>query len=158
MLYAMNNATEQYKSKGVINENTKLYSQKSTIDFKQKIKLKKNRSQIDLFENKNKNKDDIIYRYGNIMNVEKEKMFNEVEKEYKSLYKMEMSKLLIKKEGSYTNNYRIIYSNGSVNNLQNDIITTDKVKGLPFDLQDEEDRELRAINGYNEQYKRNIKY
>jgi hypothetical protein len=101
----------------------------------------------------NKKRDDIIEKFGTIMSIDKKKIANEAEKEYKLFQKIEMSKLLIQKEGKYISQNsqaikRYILSKNIIN----------KSYGLPFNLEEEEDRELKAINGYNKEYKKNLKY
>ena len=163
MLFAMDNATQNYINKGIIQSNSKL-SQMSSIDFAsnksnifsastQNIRLRRNKSQIDMNDIQNKKKDDIIEKFGTIMSIDKKKIFNEAEKEYKLFQKIEMSKLLIQKEGKYVSQNsqaikRYILSKNIIN----------KSYGLPFNLEEEEDRELKAINGYNKEYKKNLKY
>jgi hypothetical protein len=100
-----------------------------------------------------KKRDDIIEKFGTIMSIDKKKIANEAEKEYKLFQKIEMSKLLIQKEGKYVSQNsqaikRYILSKNIIN----------KSYGLPFNLEEEEDRELKAINGYNKEYKKNLKY
>ena len=160
MLLAMSNATQNYMNKGIIQENSKLYSNISSINFSnQNIKLKRNKSQINIIENKNK--DDIFKKFGTIVSIDKKRLYNEAEKEYKLYQKMEMSKLLIQKEGKYVYN-----SQNSSQPLLSNRYTKyylganimDKVMGLPFNLEDEESRELKAITGYNKEYKKNLKY
>ena len=153
MQYAINIAAKNYMNKGIIQENSKLIS--NALDSNQKIRLRKNNSQANLLENK----DEIFKKYGNIMSIDKAKMYNDAEKEYKLYQKMEMSKLLIQKEGKYVNSSQ----NSSRGLLTNKITTIflgngyiDKVMGLPFNLDDEENRELKAIKGYNKEYKKNL--
>ena len=155
MLFAMKNASQYYLNKGIIQENSKLYSSASYIDLNQKIKLKKNNSQINLLENKNK--DEIFKKYGTIISIDRAKMYDEAEKEYKLHQKMEMSKLLIHKEGKYVNSSRGLLSNKIAKFILGNTYK-DKVMGLPFNLDDEENRELKAIKGYNKEYKKNLQF
>lgn len=163
MLFAMNNATQNYINKGIIQSNSKL-SQMTSIDFTSKksnifsasthnIRLKRNKSQIDMSNVQNIKRDDIVEKFGTIMSIDRKKIYNEAEKEYKLFEKKEMSKLLIQKEGKFVSQNsqavkRYILSQNIIN----------KTYGLPFNLEEEEDRELKAINGYNKEYKKNLKY
>ena len=157
MLFAMNNATQKYMKKGIILENSKKHSQISSYEFSsQNVKLKRNLSQINIIENKNN--DDIIKKFGTIMSIDKKKLVNEAEKEYKQLQKLEISKLLIQKEGKYIKNTQILSSNKSVKYFLSKNIFIDRSMGLPFDLENEENRELKAITGYNKEYKKNIRF
>ena len=161
MLFAMKNATQKYMNKGIIQENSKLYSQKSSsTNFQQKIVLKRNRSQISIIHNKKRS--NIINKYPIIMGDNQVKIVKEGEgesvKNYRSFQKMEKSKVFVQKERRYVNSSQVISLNELVRyNIENYIIF-DKIVGLPFDLDDEEDRELKAINGYNDEYKNNLKF
>ena len=157
MLFAMNNATQKYMKKDIILENSKKHSQISSFEFSsQNVKLKRNNSQINIIENKNN--DDVIKKFGTIMSIDKKKLVNEAEKEYKQLQKLEISKLLIQKEGKYIKNTQILSSNKSVKYFLSKNIFIDRSMGLPFDLENEESRELKAITGYNKEYKKNIRF
>ena len=166
MQYAMNNATQNYLNKGIIQSNTKM-SQLSSNNFRTQkvnissisnssIKLRRNRSQIDINNiYENKKRDDVVEKYGNIISIDRKKQYNEAEKEYKLNQKIEMSKLLIQKEGKFvkiSNNSQSLIRYILAKNIIN------KTTGLPFNLEEEEDRELKAINGYNKEYRKNLKF
>ena len=156
MLLAMSNATQNYMNKGVIQENSKLFSNMQ-IDFSsQNGKLRRNNSQINMIESQNK--DEIYKKFGTIMSIDKKKLYNEVEKEYKLYQKIEMSKLLIQKEGKFVQKSSRALLPNKITKYYLGTNVLDKVMGLPFNLEDEENRELKAINGYNKEYKKNLKF
>ncbi len=113
-----------------------------------------------VFKNNYVKKDDILEKYGTIMSVEKQKKYEEELNNYKALERIENTNLLIQPEGKYIK----IYPGGVqiyVENLKRKSYKSFDVYknyGLPLDLEEEEGRELKAINGYNYEYKKNIRY
>ena len=106
-------------------------------------------------------KDDIHEKFGTIMSIDRRKQMETYKKQLFELNKVKSSKQLILKEGTLING-NDIYSN-SISNLSKQVrstyITSEVYKHfiLPINLDEEEDREIKAINGYNNQYKKNIK-
>jgi hypothetical protein len=94
------------------------------------------------------------------MSVEKQKKYEEELNNIKAQKRIENSNILIQPEGKYIK----IYPGGVqiyVENLQRKSYKSfdlNKNYGLPLDLEEEEGRELKAINGYNFEYKKNIRY
>ena len=155
--FTIKNDNINKKSKDVFKENSKLSSNLSSMEFNsQGLKLRKNNSQLNMITNKNN--DDIYKKFEYIKSNNKKHIYNETEKEYKLYQQQELSKILIQKEGKYIN----IGPNGSQIYLRNGYfigkICQDRVRGLPYSLKYEEDRELKAINGYNRKYAKNIRY
>ena len=159
MQFALSNAAQNYISKGIIQENSKLYSNLPSIDVNSPgIKIRRNNSQLNIISNNNN--DETYRKYIDMMSMDKN-IFKEAEKEFKLYQKIEMQKILIQKEGKYIN----IGPNGSQTFLGSRTLRyflsknyEDKVMGLPFILEDEEDRELKAIKGYNKQYAKNLRF
>ena len=69
-----------------------------------------------------------------------------------------MSKLLIQKEGKFVQKSSRALLPNKITKYYLGTNVLDKVMGLPFNLEDEENRELKAINGYNKEYKKNLKF
>ena len=148
MLQAINNASQKF--------NEKKFEQNIRTDANQEKYIFKNNYINNRFQEK---RDDILEKYGNIMSIEKQKQFEEEQNKYKALEKIENSNILIQPEGKYIK----IYPGGVqiyVENLQKfkkNYKSFDS-NGIPLDLEEEENRELKAINGYNYEYKKNIRY
>ena len=138
LLLTMKNDTQKNSQKGIILENSK----KQLINeysFRN-IKLKRNNSQINTIRESENIR---------LMSINKKNLYFED----KCHQKMEMSNLLIQKEGKYVRN-----TNKSIKIYlaKNNMI--DRYMGLPYNLEDEESRELKAITGYNKEYKKNIHF
>ena len=152
MLQAINNASQKF------NEKKQFYDQNIRTQANQEKYIFKN-NYVDSNNKFQEKRDDILEKYGNIMSVEKQKQFEEEQNKYKALEKIENSNMLIQPEGKYIK----IYPGGVqiyVENLQK-YRKNYKVfdsNGIPLDLEEEENRELKAINGYNYEYKKNIRY
>ena len=152
MFQAINNASQKF------NEKKQMYrteENQETYVFKNNYVNSSNRYQ-------ERRKDDILEKYGNIMSVERQKKYEEEQGKFKAMEKIESLNMLIKPEGKY-----IKINPGGVQiyveNLQNGrksykAFDLNKNYGLPLDLEEEENRELKAINGYNCEYKKNIRY
>ena len=152
MFQAINNASQKYNEKKLIYRTEE--NQESYV-FKNNYVNSINKYQ-------ERRKDDILEKYGNIMSVERQKKYEEEQGKYKEMEKLESLNMLIKPEGKY-----IKINPGGVQiyveNLQNGrksykSFDLNKNYGLPLDLEEEEKRELKAINGYNYEYKKNLKY
>ena len=108
-----------------------------------------------------KKRDDILEKYGKIMTVEQKKKMKEEELKYKEMEKIDSSNILIQPEGKFI---QILPGGGQVQKETGIKIrkfksfNLDLIQGIPLDLEEEEPRELKAINGYNFEYKKNIRY
>ena len=149
MIQAINNASQKF--------NEKRMSLKTEIN--QESYVFKN-NYINKYQEKRR--DDILEKYGTIMSVERQKKYEEEQLKYKAKEKMESLNILIQPEGKYIK----IGPGGVQTYIENNqrarksYISTDVGKnyGLPLDLEEEEDREIRAISGYNYEYKKNIRF
>ena len=94
--------------------------------------------------------------------VEKQKKYEEEQLKYKAKEKLESLNILIQPEGKYIKigpgGVQIYIENNQ--RARKSYISTDVGKnyGLPLDLEEEEDREIKAISGYNYEYKKNIRF
>ena len=151
MKFAVNNAAKNYINKGIISETSSFYKKINyETNAQNNINLKKSKSELDIFSNKNE--EEVNKQYGKLMNSEKKIKYKQEESEIKSINKIKESNLLIQKEGSL-----IKYNVQIKKHLLPRTIFSEYL-GLPFDLNEEENRELKAIKGYNKEYKKNIKY
>ena len=156
MLQAINNASQKF------NEKRQLYEQNFRTEANQEAYVFKNNYVNSINRYQEKRRDDILEKYGNIMSVEKQKKYEEEQNKFKALEKMQSLNMLIQPEGKYIK----IHPGGVqiyVENLQRarksyKSFDVNKNYGLPLDLEEEESRELKAINGYNFEYKKNIRY
>ena len=133
MVFALNKALNNYMNKGVINEKNSL---------KKNIKLKRSSSERYIYENKNHNE------------INKKKYLNDEDSEILRSNKMEeMAKFLIQKEGTLINH-------GIINKKKYLLPKSFALihSGIPFNLDEEENREIKAIKGYNKSYRKNLKY
>ena len=154
MMFALNNAAQNYVNKGIIDENSKFYQKiNNETNFQNSNRLKRSSSELNYYENKKG--EEIIKQYNQLKNYsEKKKKYSYYESDYKLNKKEEITKLLIQKEGSlishdiYSKNKRYLLPKSF--NIQH--------MGIPFDLEEEEKRELKAIKGYNKEYRKNLKY
>ena len=155
MLQAINNASQKYNEKRLLYDNSRTESNKEAYVYKNNYVNSMNKYQ-------ERNRDDILEKYGNVLSVEKLKKFEEEQDKYKALEKMNSLNLLIQPEGKYIK----IFPGGVqvyVDNLKKErksykSFDVNSNYGLPLDLEEEEKRELKAINGYNSEYKKNIRY
>ena len=110
---------------------------------------------------KEKKRDDILEKYGKIMTVEEKKKMKEDQIRYKEMEKIESENILIQPEGKFI---QIMPGGGQIHKESGNKVRKFKafhlsiLSGIPLDLEEEEPRELKAINGYNYEYKKNIKY
>ena len=156
MLQAINNASQKF------NEKRQIYEQNSRTEVNREEYIFKNNYVNSINRFKENRRDDILEKYGNIMSVERQKKMEEEQNKNKAIEKWESSNMLIQPEGKYIK----IYPGGKqiyVENLQKarrsyKSFDVNKNYGLPLDLEEEESRELKAINGYNFEYKKNIRY
>ena len=147
MLQAINAATAKYISKGAL----------TTSNANIKNNYIKNKYNI----NEDKKKDDVFLKFGSIESVETKKKKEEALKIYKQKLRLQLIKNFVLPEGSLIK----IMPNG----LQEiaDTPTSRKYalyminnrsKFNPVNLEEEEDREIKAIDGYNYEFRKNIKY
>ena len=152
MLQAINNASQKFNEK----------KEQIRTDANQEAFIYKNNYINSINKFQEKRRDDILEKYGNIMSVERQKKYEEEQNKFKALEKIENSNMLIQPEGKYIK----IHPGGVqiyVENLQRvrktyKLFDINKYNGIPLDLEEEEMRELKAINGYNYEYKKNIRY
>ena len=148
MNFAMSNAAQNYANKGVISENSRLYRKLTAeTNLQNNFRLKKSSSELNMYDNKNE--EEVMKQYNHLLNTEKKKNLR-----YDKYNREEITKLLIQKEGSLISN-EISYKNKKYV-LPKTIFN--QYMGIPFDLEEEEKRELKAIKGYNKEYRRNLKY
>ena len=154
LLKAINSATEKYKNKGN-NLNTDINLNKDYIRNRNKINKKKFRL------SEEKKKDDVITKFGKIESIDIKKRKEEAMRIYKERLRIQLIKNFILPEGSLIN----IRSDGKQEIA--DTTTARKysiymIKNRnnfnPINLEDEEDREIKAIDGYNYEYRKNIKF
>ena len=110
--------------------------------------------------------DDITHKFGTILSIDKRKQMEAHSKQLFEINKLKSAREQIAPEGSTTQD-NSFYNESLINSLstlsvraRSFYISNDMYKNfiLPIDLNDEENRETTAINGYNVQYKRYIKY
>ena len=158
MLFAVNNAANNYVNKGVISQKSRFFQKlNAETTFHNNINgintntsLPRSKSELNMFENKSQ--EELMKQYGRLMNSEKMKKYIQEEYYVKSNKREKLLDLLIQKEGSLIshNMYNKRYL------LPRNLFV--ECLGIPFDLEEEENRELKAIKGYNKEYLRNIKY
>lgn len=94
-----------------------------------------------------------LKKSSSVMNINRRKDANAIRETNKAIAKQQSLNELIKDEGS-------IIKKITISQLKKQAyITSDVYKNfiLPVPLEDEEDREIRAIEGYNHQYKKNVR-
>ena len=156
LFQAISNAQQKINEKKQLNENNlRTEANQEEYVFKNSF-----------FEGSNnryqeKKRDDILEKYGKIMTVEQKKKMKEEELKYKEMEKIDSSNILIQPEGKFI---QILPGGGQVQKETGIKIrkfksfNLDLIQGIPLDLEEEEPRELKAINGYNFEYKKNIRY
>ena len=161
MLYATGNAAQNYVNKGIINENSNFYQKinsetSSQNNFNVLRNIKRSNSELNIYDNNNEQ--NILKKYGMLLSEEKKKKNKIDEYEMNSINikkkSKEMSKLLIQKEGTF------IHPENLFKNKRYLMIKDLYIEslGMPFDLSEEEDREIKAIKGYNKEYRKNISF
>ena len=157
MFQAISNAQQKINEKKMLNENINLRTEANQEEY-----FFKN-SYFEGSSNKYKDKkgDDIFEKYGKIMTVEEKKKIKEEQIRIKELEKIESLNILIQPEGKFI---EILPGGGQVlkeigfKKRRYKLFYSNILSGIPLDLEEEEPRELKAINGYNYEYKKNIKY
>ena len=154
LFQAISNAQQKINEKKLNENNIRTEANQEEYAFKNSFFEGNNRYQ-------EKKRDDILEKYGKIMTVEQKKKMKEEELKYKEMEKIDSSNILIQPEGKSIQ----ILPGGT--QVQKEIgikirkfksFNLDAIQGIPLDLEEEEPRELKAINGYNFEYKKNIRY
>ena len=111
--------------------------------------------------NEEKKKDDVFAKFGKIETFDEKKKKEEVMKIYKERLRIQLIKNFILSEGSLIN----ILSDGKQEIADTPIsrkyaiyMTKNRAKFNPINLEEEEDRDIKAIDGYNYEYRKNIKF
>ena len=154
LFQAISNAQQKINEKKLNENNIRTEANQEEYAFKNSFFESNNRYQ-------EKKRDDILEKYGKIMTVEQKKKMKEEELKYKEMEKIDSSNILIQPEGKFIQ----ILPGGTQVQKETGIkirkfksFNLDAIQGIPLDLEEEEPRELKAINGYNFEYKKNIKY
>ena len=156
MYQAISNAQQKFNEKKMQNENFRTEANKEEYVFKNSYFDGSNSSKTQL-----KKGDDIFEKYGKIMTVEERKRLNEEQLRQKEYEKLESLNLLIQPEGKFVTilpGGAQIHRETGVKVKKFKAFNLNILSGIPLDLEEEEPRELKAINGYNYEYKKNIKY
>ena len=156
MLQAIDSASQKYINKGDI----RITSPKE-VKMKNNF-IKKSDKKLPKFkEFQMKKKDDVIEKYGKIPSVDYMKKKLEVMNEYKNQVRLQSIKNFILPEGTIIK----ILPNGLQENIENYSRKYSYISQLKksnqlnlVDLKEEEDREIKAIDGYNYEYRKNIKF
>ena len=142
MLQAITAANEKYNLKNNYVKKNKMVSNKYRLS-------------------EDKKKDEVYIRYGNVESIAIKKRKQEAMKMYKYQLRLQSIKNFILPEGTLIR----IMPNGNQEiaetalSKQYDLYMTNyKGKFNLVNLEEEEDREIKAIEGYNYEYKKNIKY
>ena len=156
MYQAINNAQQKIKEKKMLNENFRTEANKEEYTFKNSYfdGSKSSKSQL-------KKGDDIFEKYGKIMTVEEKKRMKEEQLKQKEYEKLESLNILIQPEGKFVTilpGGAQVHKETGVKLRKFKAFNLNILSGIPLDLEEEEPRELKAINGYNYEYKKNIKY
>ena len=154
LFQAISNAQQKINEKKLNENNIRTEANQEEYAFKNSFFESNNRYQ-------EKKRDDILEKYGKIMTVEQKKKMKEEELKYKEMEKIDSSNILIQPEGKFIQ----ILPGGTQVQKKTGIkirkfksFNLDAIQGIPLDLEEEEPRELKAINGYNFEYKKNIRY
>ena len=154
LFQAISNAQRKINEKKLNENNIRTEANQEEYAFKNSFFESNNRYQ-------EKKRDDILEKYGKIMTVEQKKKMKEEELKYKEMEKIDSSNILIQPEGKFIQ----ILPGGTQVQKETGIkirkfksFNLDAIQGIPLDLEEEEPRELKAINGYNFEYKKNIRY
>ena len=154
LLQAINSATEKYKNKA---ENlstdinlTNNYTKNRNILMKKKYKL-----------TEEKKKDDVFNKFGKIESIDVKKRKEEAMKIYKERLRMQIIKNFILPEGSLINigpDGKQEIADTHIARKYSIYMTKNRCKFTPMNLEEEEDREIKAIDGYNYEFRKNIKF
>ena len=150
-----NNYAENSNMLKAINAVNEKYHLKNNFMQNNKSMLKKYKLSED------KKKDEVYIKYGNIESIDLKKRKEEAMKIYKHQLKIQSIKNFILPEGSLI---RIMPNGGQeiadtpISRKYAIYMINNRNKFNPINLEEEEDREIKAIDGYNYEYRKNIKY
>ena len=138
-----------YKNNSLIQKSEKINKINNINNYKRDndIKLSRSHSELNIYEGNNEK--DIIKQYKLLIKYEQNNKFGDKQ----SLMKL-IKPILIRKEDTVLN--QDLYNKNRKYFFNPEIFI--KYLFIPFDLKEEEDRELQAIKGYNEEYKKNLVY
>ena len=144
MYQAINNAQQKIKEKKMLNENFRTEANKEEYTFKNSYfdGSKSSKSQI-------KKGDDIFEKYGKIMTVEEKKRMKEEQLKQKEYEKLESLNILIQPEGKFVTilpGGAQVHKETGVKLRKFKAFNLNILSGIPLDLEEEEPRELKAIN------------
>ena len=148
MLQAINAATAKYISKGAMTTSNQNLKKNNFISNKYKI-------------NEDKKKDDVYLKFGNVESVESKRKKEEALKIYKQQLRIQLIKNFVLPEGSLIKimpNGKQEIADTPTSRKYAIYMTQNRSKFNPINLEEEEDREIKAIDGYNYEYRKNIKY
>ena len=134
-----------YRINSLIHSNQKIIINNNNKN--NNIKLSRSHSELNVYEGNNEK--DIIKQYKLLIKYEEKNKY----KDKQSLMKL-IKPILIRKEDTVLN--QDLYNKNRKYFFDPEIFI--KYLYLPFDLDEEENRELQAIKGYNEEYKKNLIY
>lgn len=143
--------------------NTAINNAEQTLTKKSKISLTTSnivKPPLVPLTSPNIQKDDIYQRYGNIMSIDKKKALEEYKEAIKAKEKLISSQQLILPEKTIIKTDRKTGTMSDASRAaRKNYITSEIYKNfiLPINLEEEEDRETKAIEGYNAQYSKNMK-
>mgnify|MGYP002626069953 FL=1 len=153
LLQAINSATEKYINKGNLSTDVNLSN--NYMKNRNKIMMKKYKL------TEEKKKDDVFNKFGRIESIETKKRKEEAMKIYKERLKMQLIQNFVFPEGSLINiglDGKQEIADTHTARKYSIYMTKNRSKFNPTNLEDEEDREIKAIDGYNYEYRKNIKF
>ena len=154
LLQAINSATEKYKNKG---ENIS-----TDINLTKDYKKNRNKMMIKKYKlNEEKKKDDVFLKYGKIDSIDIKKRKEEAQKIYKERLRIQLIKNFVLPEGSLINigpDGRQEIADTHTARKYSIYMIKNRNKYNPINLEEEEDRDIKAIDGYNYEYRKNIKF
>ena len=154
LLQAINSATENFIKKGG-NLTTETNLTSDYIKNRNKLMLKKYQL------NEEKKKDDVFNKFGKIESVDIKKRKEEAMKIYKEHLKMQLIKNFVLPEGCLINigpDGKQEIADTHTSRKYSIYMTKNRSKFNPINLEEEEDRDIKAIDGYNYEYRKNIKF
>ena len=154
LLQAINSATENFIKKGG-NLTTETNLTNDYIKNRNKLMLKKYQL------NEEKKKDDVFNKFGKIESVDIKKRKEEAMKIYKEHLKMQLIKNFVLPEGCLINigpDGKQEIADTHKSRKYSIYMTKNRSKFNPINLEEEEDRDIKAIDGYNYEYRKNIKF
>ena len=153
LLQAINSATEKYINKGG-NLNTDINLKEDYVKNRNKMIKKKFRL------SEEKKKDDVITKFGKIESIDIKKRKEEAMRIYKERLRIQLIKNFILPEGSLINiglNGKQEIADTTTARKYSIYMINNRNKFNPINLEDEEDREIKAIDGYNYEYRKNMR-